>query len=167
MMLFLLRFTACLAGVLCFAFLSAGILVAVDDRSTVLALPSSHQQKLEVTNMIIEGAVKRGELYYAKLPHRGKSVQRGIRPVLVIQADSLNEHSLTVMIAPLTSKQKRPDIRTHVPIVLAELPVPSQVLLEQIQTIPKRDLGQFIGTISNHEMTLVESAIMEGFGIYQ
>ena len=49
--------------------------------------------------------VKRRGIYVADLGEKiDSSVEGGIRPVLVLQNDKGNEHSTTVIIAPITSK---------------------------------------------------------------
>ena len=56
--------------------------------------------------------VKRGDLFYADLSVGVGSEQSGIRPVVVIQNDSGNRFSTTIIISPLTSSRKK-NIPTH------------------------------------------------------
>ena len=56
--------------------------------------------------------VKRGDLFYADLSVGVGSEQSGIRPVVVIQNDSGNRFSTTIIISPLTSSKKK-NIPTH------------------------------------------------------
>ena len=56
--------------------------------------------------------VKRGDLFYADLSVGVGSEQSGIRPVVVIQNDSGNRFSTTIIIPPLTSSRKK-NIPTH------------------------------------------------------
>ena len=51
--------------------------------------------------------VKRGDLFYADLSVGVGSEQSGIRPVVVIQNDSGNRFSTTIIISPLTSSSKK------------------------------------------------------------
>ena len=74
----------------------------------------------------------RGEIYYADLaPHYG-SEQGGKRPVIVIQNNTRNKFSPTVIVAAVTSKvSKKPNQPTHV--LIDRNPAfsrPSMVLLE-------------------------------------
>lgn len=50
--------------------------------------------------------IKRGKLYFANLDPVVGSEQGGQRPVLVIQNNRGNEHSPTVIVAPITSRPK-------------------------------------------------------------
>ena len=51
--------------------------------------------------------VKRGELYFADLSPVVGSEQGGVRPVLVVQNDTGNKYSPTVIAAAVTSKSCR------------------------------------------------------------
>ena len=51
-----------------------------------------------------EMVVKRGELYYADLSPVVGSEQGGVRPVLVVQNDTGNKYSPTVIAAAVTSQ---------------------------------------------------------------
>ena len=48
--------------------------------------------------------VKRGEIYYADLSPVVGSEQGGVRPVLIVQNDTGNRHSPTVIAAAITSQ---------------------------------------------------------------
>ena len=86
-------------------------------------------------------SISRGDLYYADLNPVVGSEQGGIRPVLIIQNNTGNKHSPTVIIAAITSKDVKSTLPTH--CVLSEhagLDHNSVVLLEQIRTIDKTRL---------------------------
>ena len=51
--------------------------------------------------------IRRGDIYYADLRPVVGSEQGGIRPVLVIQNDTGNRHSPTVIVAAITSKMTK------------------------------------------------------------
>ena len=109
----------------------------------------------------------RGDIYYANMePHVG-SEQGGERPVVVLQNDTGNKHSPTLIIATLTS---RVDKKRHLPThVLLDhnpgLKVPSIVQLEQIFTIDKRRLQRFVGNASAEEMDQIEAALKISLGM--
>ena len=60
--------------------------------------------------------IRRGDIYYADLRPVVGSEQGGIRPVLVIQNDTGNRHSPTVIIAAITSQMHKSKLPTHVEI---------------------------------------------------
>ena len=88
--------------------------------------------------------VKRGELYYADLSPVVGSEQGGIRPVLIIQNDTGNKHSPTVICAAITSRMNKAKLPTHVELDASryQLVKDSVVLLEQVRTIDKKRLKE-------------------------
>ena len=103
--------------------------------------------------------IKRGNLYIADLDPVKGSEQGGRRPVLVVQNDAGNQHSPTVIIAAITS-QKKPNQPTHVCLKgLDVLPKDSMVLMEQIRTIDKSRLEEYIGKIGWELMEKVDRAL--------
>ncbi len=109
--------------------------------------------------------INRKDIYYADLNQVRGSEQGGVRPVLILQNDMGNKHSPTTIIAPITSRQTKAKLPTHVDIQISELPKDSIVLLEQIRTIDKTRLGQFVGTLDKSSMGKVDHAIVISLGI--
>ena len=58
--------------------------------------------------------IKRGDIYYADLRPVIGSEQGGVRPVLIIQNDTGNRHSPTVICAAITSRMNKAKLPTHV-----------------------------------------------------
>ena len=109
--------------------------------------------------------VRRGELYYADLSPVVGSEQDGFRPVLVLQNNTGNRHSPTTIVAAITSKKACRPLPTHVRIHCGGLCMGSTVLLEQIRTIDKRRLGEYIGRLSKEMMGKVDHAIITSLGV--
>ena len=109
--------------------------------------------------------VKRGEIYYADLSPIIGSEQDGMRPVLVLQNDVGNKHSPTTIVAAITSSKTKSQLPTHVTFTADCLPYESTVLLEQIRTIDKSRLDEYIGKIDKKTMGAVDNAIVVSFGI--
>ena len=96
--------------------------------------------------------IKRGEIYYADLsPVRG-SEQGGIRPVLILQNDVGNKYSPTTIVAAITSRTTKACLPTHVSFTADFMKAESIVLLEQIRTIDKERLANYVG-VRNHKNT--------------
>lgn len=53
----------------------------------------------------MDNEMKRGDIYYADLSGTTGCEQGGIRPVVIIQNDTVNAFSPTTIVAPLTSEQ--------------------------------------------------------------
>ena len=111
--------------------------------------------------------IKRGDLYYANLDDVVGSEQGGIRPILVIQNNVGNKYSPTIVIAPITTKTGKPQLPTHIKIYDSAnvLPKDSVVLLEQIRTVDKRRLGNYLGHIDGKVMKMVDDGIKISLGI--
>ena len=113
--------------------------------------------------------VKRGEIYYADLSPVVGSEQGGIRPVLIIQNDTGNRYSPTVIAAAITSRLDKTDLPTHIGVsggqAASGLSCNSVVLLEQVRTIDKRRLRERVGMLSESEMSRVNAAISVSFGL--
>ena len=106
--------------------------------------------------------IKRGDIFYADLSPVIGSEQGGVRPVLIVQNDVGNKYSPTVIAAAITSQQFKTKMPTHISVnaSVCGLSKDSVVLLEQIRTIDKSRLYEYIGKVSKDEMYLVEKALL-------
>lgn len=103
--------------------------------------------------------VRRGDVFYANLSPVIGSEQGGMRPVLVIQNDKGNKYSNTIIVAPISKKMSKPPIPTHVIFANDALNYVSMILCEQLRTIDKKRLGQWICSLSDDTMNQVDQAI--------
>ncbi len=113
-------------------------------------------------------SVKRGDIFYADLSPVVGSEQGGVRPVLIIQNDTGNKHSPTVIAAAITSQTGKAKMPTHIELTANQygLPKDSLVLLEQIRTLDKRRLREKMGRLDDEMMARVDSAIAVSFGLH-
>ena len=88
--------------------------------------------------------VKRGDVYYADLSPVVGSEQGGVRPVIV---------------APISKKMSKPPIPTHVIFSVDSLSYVSMILCEQLRTIDKKRLGQWICTLDQETIDKIDHAI--------
>ena len=105
--------------------------------------------------------VKRGDIYYADLRPVVGSEQGGVRPVLIIQNDMGNRYSPTVICAAITSKLNKAKLPTHSELSAQKFGVvkDSVILLEQIRTIDKQRLREFVCHVDSRMMGRVNQAI--------
>ena len=105
--------------------------------------------------------IRRGDIYYADLSPVVGSEQGGIRPVLVIQNNVGNRHSPTVICAAITSKMNKAKLPTHIEISTRDYKIVknSVILLEQIRTIDKQRLKEYVCHIDGGMMRKVDQAI--------
>lgn len=111
--------------------------------------------------------VFRGDLYFADLSPVVGSEQGGVRPVLVIQNDVGNKFSPTVIVAAITSRTTKASIPTHVSIPKTGkgLKQDSTVLAEQIRTIDRNRLKEYIGHLEQRDMEGIERAMVTSLGL--
>ena len=110
--------------------------------------------------------IKRGELYYADLSPVVGSEQGGVRPILIVQNDTGNKYSPTVIAAAITSQMGKAKLPTHIELNANEygLIKNSVILLEQIRTLDKRRLKEKIGELNNTMMKKVNTALLISLG---
>lgn len=97
--------------------------------------------------------VRWGDIYYCDLGDMRGSVQRGKRPVIVIQSNGLNKNSPTVTVAVITSVRKKQSMPSHINIgTECGLPEDSMIMLEQTRTVDKNEeLLDYIGFVKDKE----------------
>lgn len=109
--------------------------------------------------------IKRGEIYYADLRPVVGSEQDGVRLVLVLQNDVGNQYSPTTIVAAITSRKTKHGLPTHVQIDTDGLRTTSIVLLEQIRTVDKIRLGDYVGKLDESTMERINRALMTSLGV--
>ena len=106
--------------------------------------------------------VKKGDLYFADLSPVVGSEQGGVRPVLVVQNDVGNKYSPTIIVAAVTSQINKAKLPTHVELRASSggLSKNSVVLLEQLRTIDKCRIKEYMGKVSCSEMRAIEARLI-------
>jgi len=111
----------------------------------------------------------RGDMYYADLGRGIGSEQEGYRPVLILQNNTGNKYSPTVIVAAISSKvDAKAKLPTHY-FLQAEngLELPSLVLLEQLRTIDKKRLGAYIGHLEEKHIRKINHALAVSVGLIE
>ena len=110
----------------------------------------------------MDNSVKRGDIFYADLRPVVGSEQGGVRPVLIIQNDTGNRHSPTVICAAITSKMNKAKLPTHVELQARndELVKDSVILLEQVRTIDKKRLKEKVCHLDCDILKKVDEALL-------
>ena len=109
--------------------------------------------------------IRRGDVYYADLSPVVGSEQGGGRPVVVVQNDKGNRYSKTIIVAPISKKMSKPPIPTHVIFSDDSLSYVSMILCEQLRTIDKKRLGQWICTLDEKTLEKINRAIRVSLSI--
>ena len=115
----------------------------------------------------IKKGISRGDIFYADLSPVVGCEQGGIRPVLILQNDIGNRYSPTVIVAAITSRTEKSHLPTHIRLWSQQygLRQNSLVLLEQVRTIDRSRLREYIGHLSDSQMQQVNEALAVSFGL--
>ena len=109
--------------------------------------------------------IKRGDVFYADLDPIIGSEQGGVRPVLVVQNNVGNKYSPTVIVLPISSAKKT-KMPTHIRICGSKMLQKNSVILaEQIRTIDRNRLKDYVGSVDLEVMEKVDKAIKISIGV--
>ena len=106
--------------------------------------------------------MRRGEVWWAKLPEPVASEPGYRRPVLIIQSDDFNRSRIhTIIAVVLTTNLRLAAAPGNVPVRTEETKLPSDsvVNVSQIITVDKAFLTERVSRVSDHIMLLVEDGI--------
>lgn len=106
---------------------------------------------------------KRGQIYRVNLePTQGSEQQGTARPCVILSITPLNSKLRQVGVVPLsTSAKALPPIVVSVP----SAGVSSVALCHQVRTIDKTRMGKHVGEISVTDMTTIEHAVRQVYGL--
>lgn len=112
--------------------------------------------------------IRRGDIYYADLRPVIGSEQGGVRPVLILQNDTGNRHSPTVICAAITSRMNKAKLPTHVEIDASRYDIVrnSVILLEQLRTIDKKRLKDRVCHLDEEILERVDQALAVSLDIH-
>ena len=104
---------------------------------------------------------RRGDIYYVQFGNTSTgSEQHGDRPAVIIQNDVGNTYAPTLIVVPLTSNtEKKVTQPTHCLLENEGLSMSSMALAEQIFTIDKSRVQNFVGHLTPEEMSRVDDAV--------
>lgn len=111
--------------------------------------------------------IYKGDIYYADLTPVVGCEQGGIRPVLIIQNNIGNLYSPTVIAAAITSRTGKQYLPTHIGLDEHQngLRQNSLVLLEQVRTIDRSRLREYIGSLTEQQLRQINEALAVSFGL--
>lgn len=118
------------------------------------------EQSIECTRIYY-----RGDIFYAELSDKDGAEQHGIRPVALIQNNRGNWNGRTFIVAPITSSKRKKDLPVHIKINNPNLPKNSIILLEQITTIDKNKVKEFVGHLRENELKKLNIALARSVGL--
>lgn len=114
--------------------------------------------------------ILKGQIYYCDLSPVVDCEQGGIRPVLIVQGNFGNKHSSTTVVCAITSQVNKAKFPMHIEINAEDidgLKKDSIIMTEQIRTISKNRLRDYVGIVDDTTMMKVENAIQIGLGMFR
>lgn len=103
--------------------------------------------------------VSRFEIYLVNLdPTVGSEIKK-TRPCVVISPDEMNHHIRTVIVAPMTTRERRYPAR----VACQFKGMKGQIVLDQMRTVDKTRLVKKLGGLHPHAADLVLSVLHEMF----
>lgn len=109
--------------------------------------------------------IYRGDIYYienAKYRNVEYQTGTGSRPAVIVSNDKCNAWSDECTVVYLTTKDDRPDLPTHVPVICR---LPSTALCETVCKINQNKIGEFVRACTAAEMQAIDKALMIQLGI--
>ena len=110
--------------------------------------------------------ILRGQIYWCDFgSEKIQGVQSGIRPAIILSNNVGNKFSPTIIVSAITSRiEKSNKVPTHLRINNCGLKTESVVLLEQVYTINKNKLGNYIGCIDEVNLKRIDKIIGVSMG---
>lgn len=142
-----------------------GNINSVGIKNKEVIIHTAHRSsKLNDNNNQDTRVIKRGDVFYTELKGGGKHIQKGTKPVIVVQNDVGNKFAPIVNVIPVTSKIHK-KLPVHIRLLETDfLPMKSLALCEQNIPIPKSQLMEKVGHLSELDMQNVQKGIMMQFG---
>lgn len=98
----------------------------------------------------------RGDIFFVSKFNKNVGIeQEDGRPAVIVSNNVGNQHSECVEIVYLTTQDKKP-LPTHAKVMCR---VPSTALCEQVHTVSKERLGDFIRVATPEEMAAIDEAL--------
>lgn len=116
-------------------------------------------------NEVEDKPVRQGDIYLIYFPYNVKgSMQRGYRPAVVMQNNLLNETSSTLVVIPLTSKDKGGTIHYKIKATIENgLMMDSVALCESITTTSRNFVKDYCGHLSDEDFSEILSTLRNVF----
>jgi mRNA interferase MazF len=103
--------------------------------------------------------INRYKVFWVTLdPTEGSEIAK-TRPCVIISPDELNRHLRTVIVAPMTTAQKKYPYRIN----CAFDGKSGSIALDRIRTVDKIRIGDYIGKLNTSEIEALKATLLEMF----
>lgn len=121
--------------------------------------PTAYQA---INNIMKEPEYKRGDVIFVRdYRQTAGSEQDAVRPAVIVSNDTGNLFAPIVEVVFLTTQEKKP-LPTHTTVMCK---VPSTALCEQITTVSKERISEYIRTCTKTEIQAIDRCIKISLGI--
>jgi mRNA interferase MazF len=99
--------------------------------------------------------VNQGDIFWVPLTDQNETESGFVHPHVVIQEDAINRSRIgTVVVVALTTNLKRANLPGNVLLEAGEAGLPRQsiVIVSQVSTVEKAQLGEYIGSLSKERV---------------
>ncbi len=111
--------------------------------------------------------ILRGDIFIVDLSPVIGSEQGGERPSIVVQNNTGNKFSPTIIVAAISGKIKKPKLPTHIAVSKGNFGLlkDSVVMLEQVRTVDRKRLLYKVGHADDKFMEKVDKALKISFNV--
>lgn len=106
----------------------------------------------------------RGQMYWASIEGKNGNLTKR-RPVVILSNNKCNDHGNDLTVVPMTSRDKKEWMPTHVKLMVNTPGELSTAKCEYLTTVPKEKVGNYIRTLNHREIERVTYASMIQIGI--
>ncbi len=102
--------------------------------------------------------IRQGDIYWLHPTKSGELPASPSHPYVVIQDDVINRSRVhTVVVCALTSNRNRANEPGNILLDVGEANLPRQsvVVVSQVETVDKTELGEYIGSLSPHRIAQI------------
>ncbi len=107
----------------------------------------------------------RGTVVFVRNHQSNGSVMMGNHPAVIIQNDTGNKYSPTVIVCYLSSRLKRLDMKTHVLLQHYDNMKVSVAQAEQLATIDKSDILSVVTKLRAEDISRIDAAVRVSLGL--
>lgn len=107
--------------------------------------------------------MKRGDIYFVSIPYSTGCEITKTRPAVLLSNDLVCEKGALLTVAYLTTSDRRPDIRSHVPVICNGKE--STCLIEQMESVDRSRIESYTGRVTDAEMAKIEATMAWHLGL--